>query len=54
MCNPWSNITIVFPLRRELYQMCRCKYEYSLVKNLLIYWETEEENQETNKNILAL
>ena len=25
----------------------------SLVKNLSVYWETKEENRETNENILA-
>ena len=47
------NITIAFPLRRELRRTCRCRYECSLVKNLPTHWETEEENRETNENILA-
>ena len=46
------DITIAFLLRHELRQTC--KYECSLVKNLLTHWETEEENRETNENILAL
>ena len=45
------NITIAFPLRYKLRQMC--KYEYSLLKNLLTYWKTGKENQETIENILA-
>ena len=48
------NITIAFPLRRELRQTCRYRYECSLVKTLPTHWGTEEENQETNETILAL
>ena len=47
------DITIAFPLRRELRRTYGCKYECSLVKNLPTYWETGGENQETNENILA-
>ena len=45
------DITIAFSLGRELRRTC--KYKCSLVKNLPTHWETKEENQETNKNILA-
>ena len=45
------DITITFPLRRELRRTCR--YECNLVKNLPTHWETGEENRETNENILA-
>ena len=48
------DITIAFSLKRELRQTCRYKYECNLVKNLPTYWETGEENRETNENILAL
>ena len=48
------DITIAFPLRRELRQTYRYRYVCNLVKNLLIYWGTGEENWETNENILAL
>ena len=41
------DITIAFPLRRELRQTCR--YEYNLVKNLPTHWETGEENREPMK-----
>ena len=47
------NITIAFPLRHELCQIYRYRYECNLVKNLSTYWETKEENREINKNILA-
>ena len=47
------DITIAFPLRRELRQTYGCRYECSLVKNLPTLWETGEEDQETNENILA-
>ena len=47
------DITIAFFLRRELREMYKCKYECSLVKNLLTHWETGEENREINENILA-
>ena len=47
------DITIAFPLRHELRQTYGYRYECSLVKNLPIHWKTGEENQETNKNILA-
>ena len=47
------DITIAFPLRRELRRAYRCKYECSLMKNLPTYWKTGEENRETNNNILA-
>ena len=47
------NIIIAFPLRHELRQTYGCRYECSLVKNLPTNWETGEENQETNENILA-
>ena len=48
------DIIIAFSLRRELRQIYGCRYECSLVKNLSTHWETGEENQETNENILAL
>ena len=48
------NIIIFFSLRHKLRWSYRCRYEYSLVQNLSTHWETREENQETNKNILAL
>ena len=48
-CN--HDITIAFPLWRELRQTCR--YECSLVKNLPTHWETGKENREINENILA-
>ena len=49
------DITIAFPLRHDLRQTYRYRYRYecSLVKNPPIYWETEEENWDTNENILA-
>ena len=47
------DIIIAFTLRYELYQTCRCKYEYNLVKNLPTHWETRKENRKINKNILA-
>ena len=47
------DITIVFPYGRELRQTYKCRYEYSLIKNLQTHWETEKENRETNENILA-
>ena len=40
------DITIAFPFRRELRQMC--KYECNLVKNLPTNWETRKENRVTN------
>ena len=48
------DITIAFPLEHELCRTYRCRYEYSLVKNLSTHLETGEENRETNENILAL
>ena len=47
------DITIAFPLKRELRQTCRYRYECNLVKNLPTYWEIGEENRETKENILA-
>ena len=49
------DITIAFPLRRELRRTYRCRYECSLVKNLPTQWETEEENQlnQSMKNLLT-
>ena len=47
------DITIAFPLRRELCQTYKYRYECSLIKNLSIHWKTGEKNRETNKNILA-
>ena len=48
------DITIGFPLRRELCQMYGCRYKCSLINNLSTYWKTKEENREINENILAL
>ena len=45
------DITIAFFLRRELRQTCM--YKGNLVKNLPTHWESKEENQKTNENILA-
>ena len=48
------DITIAFPLKRELRRTYGYKYECSLVKNLPTQWrETGEENRESNENILA-
>ena len=47
------DITIAFLLRCEPRQTYRYRYECNLVKNLPTHWENEEENRETNENILA-
>ena len=47
------DITIAFPLKRELLQIYKYRYECNLVKNLPTHWEIGEENRETNENILA-
>ena len=56
ICRPFDHdITIAFPLRRVLRQICKCRYRYecSCVKNLPTHWGTGEENRKTNENILA-
>ena len=47
------DITIAFPFRHKLHQISRCRYKCNLLKNFLTYWETGEENQKINENILA-